>query len=127
MSDQVEVYRNVRQRCWSLRSKGRVIGHRDQLYMREPLFRVQEGGRARVVRTKIKNVHAYVKGIICEKPRPFQQYYQVIKPRRIQYNPYMMKHFELDGIRGDLPTPIASSTGIVEFKQDGSLWLIAVA
>lgn len=60
----VQVYFNSRpeHRCWSVRQRGRVVGHADFLVLRDVTWRVQPSGRERVRREGRKNVHAYASG-----------------------------------------------------------------
>ncbi len=58
----VEVYYNLHKHCWSVRHKGRVIKHCDHIWLTDVEFVVQPAGRAKVLATKRKNVHAFVRG-----------------------------------------------------------------
>jgi hypothetical protein len=60
----VRVYWNLTQGCWSVMDKRtrRVIGHATQVLIREARFTVSEAGRQRVLRDRVKNVHAFVEG-----------------------------------------------------------------
>lgn len=61
----VSVYRNLHSGMWSVRQDGIVLVHATNVYLRDVEFRIQEAGRLRVIRTKQKNVHAFVTGYIC--------------------------------------------------------------
>ena len=58
----VEIYFNLHKRVFSVRHKGRVIEHVESAIIRRPKFVVQAAGRAKVLREKKKNVHAFVRG-----------------------------------------------------------------
>lgn len=60
----VQVYMNLHTGRWSIRSKatGRVVDHADNVLLHNARFRVQEGGRQRVINEGRKNVHAWVEG-----------------------------------------------------------------
>ena len=61
----IEVYRNLHKKCFSVRHKGKVIYHlkdNEQLSLTNVKFVVQPAGRAKVLREKRKNVHAFVRG-----------------------------------------------------------------
>ena len=60
----VEVYKNLRKQCYSIRQKGKVIGYALVLAMSNVDFVVQQGGRARVLESGQKNVHAFLRGYI---------------------------------------------------------------
>jgi hypothetical protein len=59
----VEVYLNTHATAWSVRAKGKVIGHAPYfISLVNATFHVQEGGRQRYLATGQKNVHAWIKG-----------------------------------------------------------------
>ena len=63
--DKIEVYRNLHKKCFSVRHKGKVVGYlqdSEQLSLTNVKFVVQPAGRAKVLREKKKNVHAFVRG-----------------------------------------------------------------
>lgn len=63
----VDVYYNLRTQLWSVRdatTTHKVIGHASSLVLDGVTFRVNESGRQRVLATKQKNVHAYVRGTL---------------------------------------------------------------
>jgi len=63
--DKIEVYRNLHKKCFSVRHKGKVVGYlqdSEQLSLTNVKFAVQPAGRAKVLREKKKNVHAFVRG-----------------------------------------------------------------
>lgn len=85
----VEVYKNLHKNCWSVRDKKskKVILHAVDLYLTDCVFKVSSQGRARVLRDKAKNVHAWVEGTL-HKPTSFTE------PRlEITYNPYIHSSF----------------------------------
>lgn len=92
----VEVYWNLHQHCFSVRSlegdtKGRVIAHLPSFRLADATFTVQPAGRAKVLREKRKNVHAFVRG-------KWQQSVPNIIRLAVQYNPYRFDTF-VDGLR----------------------------
>lgn len=62
----VQVYYNIPKHTFSIKDKksGLVIGHSRRLALRNCKLRVSEAGRQRVIKTKTKNVHAYIEGEI---------------------------------------------------------------
>lgn len=62
----VEAYRNLNKGGYSLRcaKTKRVIAHVTQLTLLDCTFHVQQGGRNRVLATKQKNVHAFIRGTV---------------------------------------------------------------
>ena len=63
LQPKIYVYRNLNQKCWSIKYRGLVIAHTPTAFMWDVEFRVNEAGRQRVLREGVKNVHAYV---VCE-------------------------------------------------------------
>jgi hypothetical protein len=59
-----DVHRNLRRApaCWSVREGGRVVAHLPELALRDVRLIVQPGGRATVLRTGVRSVHAYARG-----------------------------------------------------------------
>lgn len=61
----VEVYKNLHNGLMSVREcGGRVLTHEDTVYIGAPRFVVQPAGRAKVLQTRQKNVHAFVRGML---------------------------------------------------------------
>ena len=60
----VEVYKNLRKQCYSIRHKGKVVGYALVIAMSNVDFVVQQGGRKRVLESGQKNVHAFLRGDI---------------------------------------------------------------
>ena len=77
----VSVYFNLRRKNWSVMERRRVIDHASNLSVRNVTFKVSESARQRVLRTKTKNVHAF----ICGQRVNVFPYDSLI---RISYNPY---------------------------------------
>lgn len=64
----VEVYLNTHATAWSVRAKGKVIGHANYVALHNVSFVVQQGGRLRSIKDGQKNVHAWAKGeLILDK------------------------------------------------------------
>lgn len=58
----VEVYLNTHATAWSVRAKGKVIGHATYVALHNVSFVVQQSGRLRSIKDGHKNVHAWAKG-----------------------------------------------------------------
>lgn len=83
-----EVYRNLHRGDWSIREGGLVVAHRDFVLVEDARFVVQPAGRARVLREKRKNVHAFVRGEVSETvPKLGKDW------GRASYNPYRAPYF----------------------------------
>lgn len=135
----VFVYRNLNKGCWSIKSwdrrylYGRVVAHAQSAIIKDVTFVVHERGRARVLATRQKNVHAGVVGEIVGAldldylysfPTPELMLDPVTeqmlagmlqsKARRVVYNPYESGAFHLDG--DDRVLAGASLIGMFENK-----------
>lgn len=59
----VEVYKNLNCGLMSVREcSGRVLTHEQSVFIATPRFVVQPAGRSKVLQTRQKNVHAFVRG-----------------------------------------------------------------
>lgn len=86
----VEIYRNLHRDCFSVREKGKVICHTDFCILKNVTFVVQPAGRRKVLRTKQKCVHAFVKGELVE------DWGELPKMAFVTYNPYLYSSFVLE-------------------------------
>ena len=88
----VNVYRNLHKDCWSIRQGGLVKAHADSVLLNDPEFVVLKKGRQRVLRERHKIVHAWLSGILHE--RPFSVHEGETKTwHMITYDPYKYKSF----------------------------------
>ena len=83
----VNVYFNLHSKLWSIKHKGRVVGHAKHLTLRPMKFHISETGRLRVVEKKQRAVHAWITGIIID----FKDKNTDKNP--ISYNPYFLGSF----------------------------------
>lgn len=95
--EKVKVYRNLHQKCWSVKTKGQPVEHRDYIALKNVKFRVQLAGRKKVRQTGRKNVHAFAVGTPEDYNKiPFNSPHW----KQIKYNPYTMESFEtIDGCK----------------------------
>ena len=89
----VEIYFNLHKRVFSVRHKGRVIEHVKSAIVRRPKFVVQAAGRAKVLREKKKNVHAFVRGEWLERWFVPETDLNSNEYNTIKYNPYKADTF----------------------------------
>lgn len=99
----VRVYRNLHKNKLSVQTKTengwRVRHHVDLIGLINARFVVSQAGRARVLRDKRKNVHAYIEGELIrwngfdstKLPMPSQ-----INLESVVYNPYKMANFQIE-------------------------------
>ena len=86
----VDVYWNTTKQTWSIRHKGRVIGHGRRVVLADAEWIVRPAGRERVRATGHKNVHAWVRGEIA----PTLSFAD--SKERVRYNPYDDEQFHTD-------------------------------
>lgn len=117
----VFVYRNLHHGGWSLRAtggqlRGRVLGHAEIVTLRDCEFSVAARGRARVRRTRRKNVHAGVTGTITSLGERFQLPKGCV---RVFYDPYVV-----DGFRADGPWGHPLETARAVFAGPRHIWAL---
>ena len=61
-----DVYRNLTRSCFSVREGGRVVAHVPEIALADVALVVQPGARARVLRTGVREVHAWCRGTRTE-------------------------------------------------------------
>ena len=82
---------------WSIRSTDtrRVIDRVKTLIMHDVVFLVSEAGRERVLRERVKNVHAGIEGTV-HQTKPFDEI--PFHATQVRYNPYLFDYFfDTDG------------------------------
>lgn len=88
----VQVYRNLTKKCWSVRQDGLVKLHTNYITLKNVRFKVGQKGRDRVLREKVKNVHAFVEGYVCTVDE-VNDMAMDFKFDSITYNPYKYHSF----------------------------------
>ena len=83
------VHRDIRGKIYSITVNGKVVEKTETVYVSDATFRVRPGGRARVLKQKKKNVHAFVIGKVKTSEMPSLPK-NVIK---VTYNPYVADTF----------------------------------
>jgi len=106
-SKPVQVYWNLNKKTWSIRQGGKVVAYREALTLKDVTYHVQSAGKARVIREKQKNVHAYAKGMLFNDV--------VVLPssiaKSITYNPYRDETFmQFERRIGHDDTPLEAVT-----------------
>jgi hypothetical protein len=86
----VRVYWNLHRKMYSIQARygydWYVVAHAEELMLKNVTFKVSEAGRQRVLRTGVKNVHAYVVGGLIPFVNPD-------KGRRVSYDPKVFDCF----------------------------------
>jgi len=91
----VKIYRNLRDKCFSVLFRGKVIEHCDAFMLHNCEFKVSQSGRQRVLKEKRKNVHAFVVGnrVPLNKHSSRLRVPLTSKVKRAMYNPYKFNSF----------------------------------
>jgi hypothetical protein len=84
----VKVYQNLHLNTFSVLLDGKVAGHTDEIILSAPKFIVRPGGRARVVRERRKNIHAFVEGLFNLELNRYLPYLRPSSGMEVRYNPY---------------------------------------
>jgi len=99
---QVSVYWNLHKKCYSIKnSVGIVQHHARSVWLADVTFRVQQGGRQRVIKEGRKNVHAFIAGKLLahskdDGDRVFTQldyHFDMSGSSTVTYNPYKNRYF----------------------------------
>ncbi|HEY9664829.1 MAG TPA: hypothetical protein V6C65_40840 [Allocoleopsis sp.] len=83
----IRIYRNLNNGTMSIQAKvdksWKVVGHVTDCVVSDVSFKIQDGGRQRVIREGRKNVHAWGQGVlVCQ----FDS--DIFAPIDLSYNPY---------------------------------------
>jgi len=111
MGVRIDAYRNLNDDCISIKSReaknrGLVIDHVDCAYVKNAEFIVQPSGRERVLEEGKKNVHAFVRGVLCESINTRDE-----TSVAVTYNPKKYSNFVTrDGKRAVVSAEIATVT-----------------
>jgi hypothetical protein len=89
INKKVMVYYNLNKHTFSITYKNKLISHADHVKLNDVEFRVRPGGRARVLKDKRKNVHAFVIGTLKEYCKyPCKSLPNDINDNIVTYDPY---------------------------------------
>lgn len=113
----VEIYRNLNKRgVWfSVRQRGKVVGHVQNITLMAVTFVVNQTGRDRCLREGRKNVHAWVRGTVRDK-RP-----QYSAPARVYYRPREAAYFHTaDGPARNAWLAVIGKDGITAWRVNAS-------
>ena len=105
-----DVYRNLTRRGWSIRERGRVVGHLQFLTLAGAVMIVRPGARARVLRTGHREVQAWIRGDLIP--------HAGVPPVavRLRYRPFEAGHFTDDcGLQ-------VQAAAFVFLDEDGRAW-----
>lgn len=97
----IRLYYNSNRKCYSIQTKiegvWKVTEYSDFVVLKDPIFKVSEASRQRVLETKTKNVHAYILGWrILSANRIKEKYLSLTESpdfKTVRYNPYTHSQF----------------------------------
>ena len=89
----VDCYYNLHKHCISIRHKGLVIAHAHSVELNDVKFVVSQTGRARVLKEKRKNVHAFVRGELVRRNCHSEMPDSEVREGNVTYNPYKYDSF----------------------------------
>lgn len=112
-----QVYKNLTLGCYSIRQNGLVVAHAKKLILTDVTFKVGESRRQKVLKTKIKNVHAYAEGILAQSAMGISEDDFAILPARISYNPFKYGCFYCENLTNQIFG--VESCLAVKFNEDG--------
>ena len=111
----VDVYYNLRKHRLSVRHKGLVVNHIEEIALDNVEFVVSQAGRERVLKEQRKNVHAFVRGEIREMSFADRN----ASGHVIKYNPYKYEAFVTeDG------TPVKGAKKVAVFGKKIVAWCL---
>lgn len=92
----VQVYRCLVRsgNIYSIKQDGYVVGHTEELTLKNVNFHVNQKGRGRCLKQKTRNVHAWVTGTINDK--------SVDRKEKLHYNPYKANYFRTENQDSEL-------------------------
>jgi hypothetical protein len=88
----IKVYRNLHKDCYSIKQGSLVVAHAERLCLRDVIFKVNEKNRQKVLKTKQKNVHAFIEGFYDTSGMGTGASKNDL-PVEVYYNPYKTSTF----------------------------------
>lgn len=97
----VDVYRCLQKkgRVYSIRQQGKVVGHTEVLNLKDVKFVINAYGKKQAIRTKQRNVHAFVRGYISDSESghilyplsycPFSKDGFIIQGEQVESSPFV--------------------------------------
>lgn len=89
-----KLYKNSKKVMFSIKQNGLVVGHSNNFTLNSCTVVINESGRKRCLKTGVRNVHAYIKGFVCET-NDVQNFEYSLK-----YNPHMDENFWIKPVEG---------------------------
>ena len=117
-SKEVKVYRNLSKNGvlgFSILQNGKVVGHTNQLMLRDCVFLVNQTARKKIVQTKRKVVHAFIKGKITHSGMGTHAGEKSKLPAIVKYNPMLNDSFYCENLT--TKTIKLKGAQVVKFKN----------
>lgn len=95
IGEKVSVYYNLHKHCFSVKHNNKVVGYCNYVKLKYVKFTVRNSGRLNVIRTKQKNVHAFVSGIL-EDYNSKCEFIEESEFNKVMYDPYKFSTFVFD-------------------------------
>lgn len=105
-----DVYRNRTRRAWSVRIRGRVVGHREAVCLVGVTLRASEAGRVRCLAWGSREVVAWARGELADLARP-------VGAERLRYR------LDTPGFLAGEEGRLVSKGRAAWFEADGSAWI----
>lgn len=105
------VYKNLHNNMYSVRQGGLVVAHAERICISNPRFIVRQRGREMVLKTKQKNIHAFIKGKYSGSVYGTTAERNDL-PMKIEYNPYKYKSFVCTNLVNE-PFKVTECGGVI--------------
>ena len=90
----IYVYRNLNSTCnenkYSVMQNGLVVAHTNQLQLKDVKFIIRPSGKQRAIKTKERNVHAFIRGYVKDFDVP-----NIDMLFQLKYNPFNDTKFNI--------------------------------
>lgn len=116
-SKSVMIYKNLHNGLFSVKQGGLVVAHIESVLLANVTFKVNDGGRERVIKEQKKNVHAFIVGYILNVNHTPMS----LLKRAITYNPYKYNYFYF---KDDHSKAILNSNNLVYCDSKKGLYLL---
>jgi len=117
-ADNSDIYYNLHKHCLSVRHKGLVVNHAQEIMLSNVKFVVSQAGRRRVLEEKRKNVHAFVRGEILETTlQKLIEFEELNQGTIVKYNPYKYNSFVDEN-----ETPVKGAKKVAIFGKKIVAW-----
>lgn len=117
-SQPVRVYRNLNRKgqVYSVWQKGFVVAHMKEFVLRDVTFVVNKSGKERAIRTKTRNVHAFIEGFLGDFDDILLEF-----SHNLYYKPFINRGFYIE-LLGEKESHLGvTKAGIVYKTESGEI------